>query len=262
MDVNDLTHGLSLATSPVQDNHRKTEACCAATLHTTTHFTGGGNIAGVLVDSMCIFNDLPIEPQEASTFTEAVSITQTSKEKSLYAPVNSFHIMFIDEFANPSGPFAFYITSSQPNICWDAVRRNLLLTGALEDDTVPALSLRSSTIFEVLPTANGIRVSLSPSWWSGATTFTIVGVYHAGRMVPMPPFPATVAVVRVNHAPSSHGRLWKAVHDGNIAEVIAAIKDGCSTEETDDKVRCIYPHTRFPRGAQFRFVMCRVELLC
>ena len=239
MDVNDLTHGLSLATSPLQENHRKTEACCAATLHTTACCARVGNIASVLVDSFGIFNDLPIEPQDASTFTEAISLTQSSKEKSLYAPINSLHIMEIDEFADPSGPFAFYITSSQPNVCWDAVRRNLLLIGALADDTVPAVSLRSSTIFEVRPTANRVRVSISPSWWSGATTFTLVGLYHAGHYVQMPTLPASVAVVRVNHAPSSHGRLWKAAHDGDTAEVIAAIKDGCSTEETDDQVRCI-----------------------
>ena len=55
----------------------------------------------------------------------------------------------------------------------------------------------------------------------------------------MPTLPATIAVVRVNHAPTTRGRLWKAARDGAIEEVVSAIKDGCCTEESDDQVRYI-----------------------
>ena len=242
---------------PLLETETKTCTFSKAQLYTTVSLTSDRRDTDLLGDSFCICNHLPAEPQEASTFTEAISITQSSKESQLNALSDSLYVKEIMEFADPSGPFAFNVTSSHSNICWEVVRRNLLLTGAL-GNAAPAVSLRIFTQFKVLPTANGVRVSIAASWWSGATAFTLVDLYHAGQVVPMPTLPATIAVVRVNHAPSSssHGRLWKAARDGDMAEVVAAIKGGCSTEETDDKVHCILSthHWQFPHGAQF--VLC------
>ena len=215
----------------------QTEAYHLHRVHTTSSFSIDENNTGILGDSISIFNNRPTEPQEASTFTAHVSITQSSTEYPLIAASDSWYIQDIEEFADPCGSFTFSVTSSLPRISWEAVSRNLLLTSTLAGDTVPAVSLRSSIKFEVLPSADGVRVSISPSWWSDATSFTLVGLYHAGQLVPMPPLPVTITVVHVNLAPTIRGRLWTATRNGDITEVVAAIKGGCSTEETDEKVQ-------------------------
>jgi hypothetical protein len=170
-------------------------------------------------------------------FAEPSLLTQSANDCPTIASfIAGLYIREISEFADPCGSFTFYVTSTDPLISWEAVRRNFSLICTLAGTASVALSLRASTKFGVLSSRDGIRVSISPAWWSDASTFTLVGLDYAGNVVPTLLFPATIAVVRVNHLPSRNGRLWKSSKSGDASGAISAIMDGCSTEETDEEV--------------------------
>ena len=221
--------------TPAAEYH--TEVPFVARLHTTS-FSYDDHSIGILPDSIEIANQHPSEPQESNMFIEPNSITMNSKEYPRAAVGDDFRVREISEFVNPCGLFTFNITSSQPVVRWEDVRRNLVVTCALASPVSPAVSLRASSTFELLPTRDGVRVCISPAWWSKAATFTVVKLYVAGKLVQLPFLPkAAVAVVRVNHAPSHKGRLWESSKAGDAAGVISAIMDGCSIEELDEQVQ-------------------------
>ena len=193
---------------------------------------GGTNEEGVLHDSVAVFNEHPIAPQEAIGFVEPSALANTSSDFRTTI-CGSLSITEFFDFADPCRPFSLQVTS-RPLICesWDAISRNLIIAATLAGECgAPAVSLRASTAFNVLPTADGVRVSIDPGYWSDATSFTIVGLYLSGQVVDTPLLPATVTVVPVNHAPSQVGRLWRSAIAGSTAGVISAIKGGRSTEE-------------------------------
>ena len=195
---------------------------------------------GYLFDCIGILNALPIEPQVSRVFVEASTLSLASAEGPS-AICESLSITNIFGFADPCRQFEFSVISSRSSsCCWEDVLRNLEITAELQvtgGHTLPAVSLKaSSSYFNVLPNANYLRITISPAWWSHATSFTIIGLYYSGQLVDTTLLPAIVNVVNVNHAPSEAGRLWMSAKAGDSAGVISAIKDGCSTEESDDKV--------------------------
>ena len=200
---------------------------------------GGTNEEGVLHDSVAVFNEHPIAPQEAIGFVEPSALANTSSDFRTTI-CGSLSITEFFDFADPCRPFTFQVTF-RPLLCesWDVISRNLIIAATLDRACgASAVSLRASTAFNVLPTADGVRVSIDPGWWSDATSFTIVGLYLSGRVVDTPLFPVTVTVIRVNHAPLKKGLMWKSAEAGNTAGVISAIKEGCSTDERNKQVDC------------------------
>ena len=201
-------------------------------------FTCGECQEGCLFDSICTLNALPFEPQVSSNILEPTALLLSSTEGAI-ASFEGLLITNLLEFANPCHPFEFNVISSHTSVCWEDVSRNLQITAQLAGGrTLRALSLRASSSCSVLPNVDtgSLSITISPAWWSHAKSFTIVGLYYAGHLVDTPLLPATITVIHTNHAPSKAGRLLKSTKEGNLAGVISAIKDGCSTEESDNKV--------------------------
>ena len=208
-----------------------------STLHSTSRFVGGDIDGGVLQDSITVFNEHPFTPQETVGFVEPSALAKISIDPRTDV-CGSLSIAELFDFADPCRPFTFQVTSL-PLLCesLDTISRNLSIAATLAGECgAPTVSLRASTLFNVLPTADGVRISIDSGWWSNATSFTITGLYLLGRVVDTPLLPATVTVVRVNHAPSKAGRLWRSAQAGSTAGVLSAIKGGCSTEERDKQV--------------------------
>ena len=227
--------------------------------HESSCFNSGNYHGGCLYDSIGILNTLPVEPQVTSGFLEPAALLQASGEGQS-AMCDSLSITNLLEFADPCRQFEFNVISTRASLYWEDVSRNLKISAELaggHTTGIPSVSLRAASSFKVHPHVNGLRITISPAWWSHATSFTIVGLHHAGQLIYSPLLPAIVKVVTVNHAPSEAGRLWASSKVGDIAGVISAIKDGCSTEESDDKVCtmilmpnnlawCLYAHnTRY-----------------
>ena len=205
--------------------------------HSSSCFPCGKSPEGYVVDSLSIFNALPVEPQVNSEFLEpkALSLACAARPSAI---CESLAIANLVKFADPCRQFDFTIISTNGSVCWEEVCRKLIITAELEGGhTLPAVSLRAALSFKVLPN-DSLRITICPAWWSHATSFTIDGLYHAGQLVNTPLLPATIKVLDVNHAPSKAGRLWLSAIAGDAAGVISAVKDGCSTEESDEKV-CI-----------------------
>ena len=154
----------------------------------------------------------------------------------------SFSITNLYEFADQCHNFEFTVLSTEHSVCWENVLRNLQLTAEIAGGpTLPNISLHASSSFRVIQGAmGGVRVTISPAWWSHATSFTIVGLYYAGQLLNTPILPATVKVVHVNHTPSKAGGMFRSLRAGIAAGVISAIMDGCSTEESNTKVCIAY----------------------
>ena len=196
---------------------------------------------GYLFDSIGVLNALPVEPQAMSEFNGPTALSVASSEGPS-ATCNSLLVTNIFEFADPCRQFEFSVISTQSSTCWEEVSRNLYIAAVLAGgNAIPAVvSLHASSSFNVIPDVDSLRVTISPAWWSRATSFEIVGLYHAGQLVATPLLPATVKVMNVNHTPSKEGRLSKSINAGDLAGVIAALKNGCSTEETNKKVSIMY----------------------
>ena len=204
--------------------------------HSNSCFGFGGDNTGYLHDAERIFDALPCEPQDTRAFFESTALMLSSAEVPT-AMSNSLSIQNLFEFADPELTFAFHVMFTCPFLSWEDVSRNLRITAMLEvGHTQPAVSLRASTSYTKLPHGIGMRITISPAWWSCAASFTIVGLYHAGQLVVTPLLPATIRVMHVNHAPSKAGRLWSSVDAGDASSIVSAIQDGCSTEESNDKV--------------------------
>ena len=205
----------------------------------SSSFNPGNYQEGNLYDSIGILNALPVEPQVAIDFLEPTVLLHASAEGPS-AMCDSLSITNLLEFAGPCRHFEFNIISTYADLlCWEDVSRNLKITAELAGGhTLPAVSLRASSSFNVHPNGDGLRITISPAWWSHASSFTIVGLQYAGQPIYSPHLPAIVNVVRVNNDPSEAGRLWASSEAGDLAGVISAIKDGCSTEESYDAV-CI-----------------------
>ena len=189
-----------------------------------------------LFDSLDILNALPVEPQAARDFLQPTTLSLGSAENTI-AACTTLSITNLLQFADPCRQYEFSLMSTNPSVCWEDVSRNLRIHAELAGSgTLPTVSLRAISSFVVDPDANCLRVFLSPLWWSHATSFTIVGVYDAGHFVDSPCLPATVNVVHMNHTPSNVGQLSMSSKDGDLGAVISAIKDGCSTEESNKQV--------------------------
>ena len=199
-------------------------------------FNCGNYREGYMYDSLGMLNALPVEPKVTIDFVEPADLSHASAEGPS-ATCDSLSIKDLFDFADPCRQFEFNVISTRASLCWDAISRNLQIAAELAGGhTFPAVSLRASSSFTVHPYVNGLHITISPAWWSRATSFTIVGLYHAGQLVCTPLLPAIVNIVRVNHAPSIAGPLRMSSKEGDLAGVISAIKDGCSTEESDDTV--------------------------
>ena len=196
--------------------------------HRSSSVNYGSYQEGFLFESACILNSLPVEPQVTSHLLEPTTLTLASAESPMIAICNSLSITNLFNFADPERQFDFCVISTRSFLCWGDVSRNLQIIVKLEGGhTSPAVSLRASSSFHVLPNVNCLRICISPAWWSHATSFTIVGLYLAGQLVDAPLLPTIVNVVHVNHAPSTAGRLLMASIAGDSAGIISAIKDGC-----------------------------------
>ena len=201
-------------------------------------FNCGNHQGGSLFDSIGILNALPCEPQVSSDFLESTALSLACAEGPI-STLESLSITNLFEFADPCRHFEFNVISSLSSVCWEDISRNLQITAELAGGhALPAVSLHASTSFTVLPGVDRLRITISPAWWSHATSFTIVGLYYAGQLVNTPLLPAIVQLVSVNHALCNASRLWVSSKAGDLAGVVSAIKDGCSTEESDVKV-CI-----------------------
>ena len=225
-------------------------------------FNCGNYREGFLVDYIGILNALPVEPQVTIDFSEPAALSLASAEGPI-GRCDSLSITNLLEFADPCRQFEFNVISTHAALfCWENVSRNLKITAELAGGhTTPAVSLRAASSFNVHPHVDGLRITISPAWWSHATSFTIVGLHLAGQLIYSPLLPAIVNVVTVNNAPSKAGRMWTSTEAGDFAGVILAIKDSCSTEESDDKVCivifmpnkfywCWYAHIAFYRSFQ------------
>ena len=207
--------------------------------HSSGAFSGDYHCEGILLDAVIVFYELPIEPQETSVFTEPALLKCAPASAMSHADCTSLSISKLSEFANPCYPFTFEVTSSLPYTsgCWEAVSRNLRIAASFAGDTQPAVSLKASTAFKILPKSDGVRITIAPGWWSDSASFTLDGLYHAGHVVGTPLLPATISVVNVKkYAPCKMGHLWRRSRAGDAAGVSSAIKKGCSTEESDEKV--------------------------
>ena len=194
----------------------------------------GDRNVGLLWDAIAVFDENPCEPLETIEFAEPVSMDCSSTDGRTIVVSSGLTLLEVSEFMDPCCPFTFQIASTQPAVCWEVVSRNLRISAKLEGSALPAVSLRAA--FSVLPTENCVIITIAPAWWAAATSFTIDGLFLWGQIVGSPLLPANIAVINVNHTSTSKGRLWDAAKAGDTAGVIAAIQDGCSTEETDDKV--------------------------
>ena len=221
--------------APAPDLTRPSEARTAK--QSNSCFDFGDCSAGYLLDSIGIFDVLPNGPRDTSVFVEPTALTFSSEFPA--ALCNSLSLLNLIEFADPCRFFEFNVMFTRSSLCcqWEDVSRHLRIAAELsEGHPFQAVSLRASTSFHMLPNGTGIRVKIASSWWSHATSFTIVGLYLAGQLIDMPLLPATIKVMHVNHTPSKAGRMWKSSKAGDVASVISAIKDGCSTEESNKKV--------------------------
>ena len=199
-------------------------------------FNCGNYREGYLYDSLGILNALPVEPQFTIDFFEPPALSHASVEGPS-ATCDSLSINNLLEFADPCRQFEFNVISATASLCWEDVSRNLKITAELAGGhAFPTVSLRAASSFNVHPHVDGLRIAISPAWWSHVTSFTIVGLYCAGQLIYSPLLPAIVNLVRVNHAPSKAGRLWTSSEAGDLSGVILVITDGCSTEESDDMV--------------------------
>ena len=203
----------------------------------TSCFNCGDIQEGYLFSSFGIFNALPVEPQVAIDFLEPAAMSLASGETG-FATCDNLAITSIFDFADPCRQFEFSVTSTSASVCWEDISRNLQITAELLGNrhTLPAISLHAATSFITLPGVDALRVTISPAWWSHATSFTIVGLHHAGNLIDTPLLPASIEVMHLNHTPSKAGRVRMSSKAGDLAGVISAIKDGCSTEESNDKV--------------------------
>ena len=201
-------------------------------------FNCGTDQEGYVFDSIGTLNALPVEPQDTSDFFEPTALSQACAEGPRATFCGSLSITNLLEFADPCRQFEFNVISTHTAVCWENVSRNLYITAEIAGHAIPAISLHASSSLSVLPNIDSLRISISPAWWSHASSFTITGLHHAGQLVHTQLLPANVIVVNMNHAPCNAGRLLMSSKTGDLTGVVSAIKDGCSTEESDDKV-CI-----------------------
>ena len=231
--------------SRVSDPVRPSEA--SLTKHSSGYFNSRNNQGRYIFNAIGILGALPFESQVASDFLEPAALSLATAGGP-FASCDSLSITNLFDFADPVQPFEFDVISNMASVCWGEISRNLQITAVLAGSiAVPDASLRASTSFNVLPHVDGLRISVSPAWWSRATSFTITGLYYAGQLVGTPLLPAAISVVDINHAPSKAGRIWKSLKAANVAGVITAIKGGGSTEESNVEV-CI--------GCQYEDYFC------
>jgi hypothetical protein len=76
----------------------------------------------------------------------------------------------------------------------------------------------------------GVRVSWDPVWGYEAASVCIADLTIAGVHMPSPVLPMTFSV-GASHVAEPRGRLLRAADKGDLIEVVAALMDGCSTEE-------------------------------
>ena len=211
-----------------------------STKHDSSCFNSGDCPDGFVFDVISTLNQLPVEPQVTSDFLEPSSLSLASVQFPIYT-CDSFSTTSLFEFADPSRQFEFSLISTNPSVHWDDVARNIRITAELECNggkALPTASLRSSSSFKPHPSGNISYITLSPAWWSHASSFTIVGLYFAGQLIKTPLLPATIKVVEVNHVPSKVNQLSMSTRFGNLSGVVSAVVNGCSTEESNNKV-CI-----------------------
>ena len=188
---------------------------------------------GIHYELMRCYNELPYLAQEPGGFSLPSTIQGSSsfqEDLELHVRVAHFYT-----FADPSRCFTCDVLFSG-SCTLDAFSRHFVIYASLAGDIAPAVSLRASTSFRILPSGSGVSVSIAPGWWSDAASFYISGLYFAGKLLETPLLPSTVVVVNVNHTPSIMGRLLAASSANDAAGVVAAIKAGGSIEELDERV--------------------------
>ena len=81
----------------------------------------------------------------------------------------------------------------------------------------------------------GVRVTVPSLWTTPGPIMTLDSVALAGMQGAVPGAPKAIRV-GANHDTASAGRrgVWRAAFNGNAIGVLAALCDGCSTEESED----------------------------
>ena len=209
---------------------------------------------GILNNALRCFLTLPTFTQELPEFEPPTTIHCSATSKHCFEALGQHTIEKLFSFADPCGPFTIEITC--PDRCTlNASAHQLLITASLDGVIDPLVSLRASTAFRCVSFGRGFTVSIGPGWWSGATSFTIVGIYLAGQAVGTPPLPTTVKVTMVNHTPSIEGPLMIASCVNDAPGVISAIIAGCSTEEISNEDVSLWQGITLPMCAFFRFIV-------
>ena len=180
--------------------------------------------------------NVPTFPQEGLEFIIPNDLTGSSAFPPRPTP-EDLSISSIPRCFTTKNPFTFDVRCNDSSFDAKFLVTQILLRASHDGAHVPSQSLRASTRLDVLPTGNGVRISIAPGWFSGARTLTIDGLSLAGAPLSSPLLPAQVVVV--NHAPSARGALWDAAFVGDAAGVENAILSGCSTGEVDE-VRLIF----------------------
>ena len=111
-----------------------------------------------------------------------------------------------------------------------ALLQHLHVTASLRTSagrSIP-LVLQCSVVDAGVP---GVRIIISPTWSMMAecpTDILVPSPTFAGKTLPATPI---VISVGANHEPAVAGRLYDAIERGSFSGAVAALLDGCSTEE-------------------------------
>lgn len=135
----------------------------------------------------------------------------------------------------PRGGFACD-SASEVNAFEAHISRNLRVVMDFVDaagDTRPAILPISVTRTMDAPQAEWrMRVLAEPSMFASAKSCVCSAITLLGAAIDCPSLPTSI-LFRANNAPAPAGRLYAAAKQGHFSDVLAALEDGCSTEEEE-----------------------------